>query len=121
MSPRSEIVAIAILAPIIIASDRWTMYQTPTVYQVRLLDSLAASSSVRVTFGKRHSVSSSADTIPQKDREAFSKLAAAVLCAIMTPPGGSSSEILNCAAPLTEYVAMLSIFIRPNPNKRPCG
>lgn len=66
--------------PALIHSDRWTMYQTPSGYNVRLIDGLPAAVNVRVSFSKRHTVSAALDTIPVKDREPFCKAAAAILC-----------------------------------------
>ena len=66
--------------PALIESDRWSMYQTPSGYQVSLIDSLPAAVNVRVAYSKRHAVSAILDTIPVKDREPFCKAAAAILC-----------------------------------------
>lgn len=68
------------IPPSLIANDRWGMYQTPTTFQIQFADSLPAAVNVRVKFSTRHSVTSAADTIPQRDREPFCKAAAAILC-----------------------------------------
>lgn len=63
-----------------LATDRHSIYQTPTVEQIMLLDALPAAAQIRIVFTTTHTLNGSADTIPAAHRELVAKYAAALLC-----------------------------------------
>lgn len=60
---------------------QYYLYQAPSVAKtIRVTSGLAAAAAVRVTFTARHSLTPSIDTLPERDREAVTCWAAALLC-----------------------------------------
>jgi hypothetical protein len=68
------------IPPTLIANDRWRRYATPSGEQFQLDDALPANATVRVTYGIKHTLDGTTDTIPDVDEEAFALLAASMLC-----------------------------------------
>ena len=68
--------------PTLIDADRYAFYIAPgDVMSILLLDAVAvAASNVRATFTISHTLTSTTDTIPTRDREAVACYAGAVLC-----------------------------------------
>lgn len=67
--------------PTLLENDRYALYRAPSGLTIQLLDAVAvAANNVRCTFTVQHSLSTTEDTLPPKDREAVCCWAAALLC-----------------------------------------
>lgn len=66
--------------PAYLDSDAWALYLDTDGLCIMLASSLPAASTMRAVFTVRHTLTSAADTIPLRHREAVAKVAAASLC-----------------------------------------
>jgi hypothetical protein len=68
------------IPPEVIKTGDYALYQGPSEEVIHLVDGLPVNAVVRHTFTIRHELTASLDTVPDRDRQAFAYLAAAIVC-----------------------------------------